>query len=220
MIITVANIKGGVGKSCTAQNIAVGLAKREYTVLLVDTDPQRTTHDWSVMRQGGRDVKPTYDIKVIFMSAADEKVNIGKELLKFEAEYDVVVVDSGGHDSVAMRYALGVCTHALIPFRPKRRDLNVIYDVSALLKQAANNNKDMKPFALITQCPTLPSQYARILEAKEVCAAEGIPPLNSIIFTRNAYDDSEENGLTVYESGLDEKAIMEVDMVIDELLTK
>ena len=46
MIILVGGEKGGAGKSCLAQNLAVYLQTKNRDVLLLDADPQGTTTDW------------------------------------------------------------------------------------------------------------------------------------------------------------------------------
>jgi chromosome partitioning protein len=210
MILLVGGEKGGSGKSCLAQNIAVYLQRKNKDVLLLDADPQGTTTDWAKEREENDEL--------MNLSCVQASGNIRQTLKDIAKRYQVVVVDAGGQDSEALRSAMTVATHMLLPFRPKRRDLKTLVNVSQLVKLAKAVNPDMKVRAIIAQCPTLPSQVQRILDAKDVCLSFGIEPLSAITCNRNVYDDADENGSSVLEVGVDPKAKEEIESLVAEFL--
>ncbi|MCF6456554.1 AAA family ATPase [Pseudoalteromonas sp. MMG024] len=211
MIILVGGEKGGSGKSCLAQNVAVYLTLQNYTVLIVDCDPQRTSSDWIQ----ARNTNPHLPL----INCVQLYGKIRNDLLSLENHYDYVIVDCGGQDNLALRAAMSVADHTLIPLRPKRRDLKTVPHMEDILTTCKMVNPKLNAGFVITQCPSLPNQASRILEAKEVCSSYGIPVLNSITHSRNIYDDSEENGKSVIEIEPDGKAALEIKAIVDELLT-
>jgi len=209
MILLLGGEKGGSGKSCLAQNLAVWLQARGGDVLLLDADPQGTTADWAAERADQDDLK---SIPVVQAHG-----NIRQTLIDLRSRYRQIVVDAGGADSEALRSAMTVASHMLIPFRPKRRDLKTLPKVENLAKLAVAVNPDLIVRAVITQCPALPSQVQRILDAKDACESFGVRPLGAITTARNIYDDADENGRSVLESGADSRAIEEIEQLAAEL---
>lgn len=209
MILLLGGEKGGSGKSCLAQNLAVWLQARGGDVLLLDADPQGTTADWAAERADQDDLKA--------IPVVQAHGNIRQTLLDLRSRYRQIVVDAGGADSEALRSAMTVATHMLIPFRPKRRDLKTLPKVENLARLAVAVNPHLVVRAVITQAPALPSQVQRILDAKEACASFGVSPLEAITTARNIYDDADENGRSVLESGADSRAIEEIEMLACEL---
>src|SRR5690554_6559431 len=132
MIICVGGQKGGSGKSCLAQNLSVALAELGRKVLLIDTDPQRTSSDWADQR---KDSAAKNQIKHQAMSG-----NITDTALTLaESGFDLVI-DCGGRDTVELRSAMAICDLFLIPTRPKRRDLKTLGHVSELVEEIQINN--------------------------------------------------------------------------------
>jgi chromosome partitioning protein len=213
MIILVGGEKGGSGKSCLAQNIAVYLrTEKQASVLMVDCDPQRTTSDWIQERSSNKEL-PNINCVQLYGK-------IRNELLSLRNHYDYVIIDCGGQDNLALRSSMAVADHILIPLRPKRRDLKTVPHMEDILSTCRMVNPGMNAAFVITQCPSLPSLASRILDAKEVCRSFEMPVLNSVTFSRNIYDDSEESGKSVMESEPDGKAAIEIRSIIEELLAR
>ncbi len=159
MIILVGGEKGGAGKSCLAQNLAVYLQQSQRDVLLLDADPQGTTTDWVKERDENDELNNIPSVQA--------SGNIRSVLKDLDKRYQDIIIDAGGQDSEALRSAMTIATHMLLPFRPKRRDLKTLDHMEQVLKLAKTVNPNLKARAIITQCPTLPSQVQRILDAKE-----------------------------------------------------
>ncbi|MBT1444891.1 AAA family ATPase [Shewanella sp. JM162201] len=211
MIILVGGEKGGSGKSCLAQNIAVFLTKEcGGSVIMVDCDPQRTTSDWIQARNNNP--------KLPAINCVQLYGKIRNDLLSLEQHYDYVIVDCGGQDNLALRATMSVASHILMPLRPKRRDLKTVSHMDDVVATCMMINPKMRATFVITQCPTLPSQANRILEAKEVCRTYDINVLEAITYSRNIYDDSEESGLSVIEIEPEGKAADEIRAIACEML--
>lgn len=211
MMILVGGEKGGSGKSCLAQNLAVYFARYQKSiVLMVDCDPQRTTSDWIQARNS--------DPSLPAINCIQLYGKIRNDLLSLNQHYDHVIVDCGGQDNLALRAAMSVADHVIIPLRPKRRDLKTVPHMEDMLSTCKMVNPKMLASFVITQCPSLPNQASRILEAKEVCGSFGINVLQSVTFNRNIYDDSEEQGSSVLEIDPEGKAALEMIAIAEELL--
>ncbi len=176
----------------------------------LDSDPQGTTTDWAKEREEND--------ALVAISCVHASGNIRQTLLDLTERYEVIVIDAGGHDSEALRSAMTVATHILLPFRPKRRDLKTLSNVEQLLKLAYSVNPDLIARAIITQCPPLPSQRQRIDDAREACASFEIEPLEAITVHRNSYDDADEGGYSVLELSNDPKAKEEIEALAYEFL--
>ncbi len=213
MIILIGGEKGGSGKSCLAQNLAVYLATEcQLSVMLVDCDPQRTTSNWIQARNDNPSLKKINCVQM-FGKIRDDLISLGNH-------YEAVVIDCGGQDTVALRASLSVANFALLPLRPKRRDLQTVPHVDDLLNNGMMFNPNLDAAFVLTQCPSLPNQAYRILEAKEVCQTWGHRVLDAFTYQRNIYDDSEESGCSVLEYEPQSKAAHELRQIFNQLLNQ
>lgn len=115
-LICVANQKGGCGKTTTAMNLAGGLTKARYRVLVVDADPQASATMWSLARGQG-----SLPFDVVTARTIGGKY---RELAASE-DYDVILVDCPpGIVEGGPRDALKFADAVLVPLRPSTLDFS------------------------------------------------------------------------------------------------
>src|SRR3954470_14768643 len=101
-ILVVGGIKGGIGKSTLAANLAVLAARAGPDVLLIDADPQETTATWAAARadQPG-ELAPVTTVTIIGKQIRDE-------LKRLTGKYQTILIDAGARDTTTQRAALSV----------------------------------------------------------------------------------------------------------------
>jgi chromosome partitioning protein len=125
VVIAIANMKGGVGKTTTAMHLAAGLARRGRT-LLVDADPQGSALGWA---EAAGDLSFT----VVALPVND----IPKRLEGLAGDYEYVVIDTppGEGDRRIVRSALICADLAILPVAPTGLDLTRILPTLDLMAE-------------------------------------------------------------------------------------
>ena len=211
MIILVGGEKGGSGKSCIAQNLAAFLAiDKIATVLLVDCDTQGTTADWIKLRNN--------NINALPIDCVQLNGKIRNQLLGYNSQYQYVIVDCGAQDLLALRSTLSTADIALLPMRPKRRDLKTLNHLDELVNSCKMVNQQLSAHIVFTQCPSQPNQQSRVNDAKKTASLYDVPIAHTVLHERHIYDDSEEAGLSVIESEPKGKAAHELRSLFESIV--
>lgn len=125
-VVTLAQQKGGSGKTTVAANLAVALAGRGLTVALIDTDPQGSLGRWFLARRG----RPG-GAGLEFSTASAWGVSFECEKLRRVA--DVVIVDTPPKVDADLRPALREADLVLVPVAGSRLDLWAVDGVMDLI---------------------------------------------------------------------------------------
>lgn len=199
-VITIAQQKGGAGKSTLAAHLSVAFAKLGNNVALIDTDPQKTiTHWYELRHQLGAEKK--YPIEC----AISTGWKVGNEIARF-SQADIIIIDSPPHMETETKAAIRTADLVLIPCQPSPNDL---WSTDATLQIL---HKEDKPMALVlNRCP----YQSKLLKQIEEYFPEDITKF--FIGNRVAFASSMLRGLTSIEIEPNSTATYEVMQIAENL---
>ena len=164
-IITVANRKGGVGKSTVAVNVASALAIAGYRVLVMDNDSQASAtatlidelpqgsltmaHVFIGQAQLPDVIRPTTRDGVMLAPASKELTHaqlaivsktgretiVRRALRSVAGQFDLVIIDTAPEQQLATVNSLVAATHVLMPFTPDPKALEGLQTTAEALAE-------------------------------------------------------------------------------------
>ncbi len=201
-VITVAQQKGGTGKTTLAANIAAALAPSRRVALL-DSDPQRSLARWHALRQAR--AAPANVIAFSDVSGW----RISSELDRLKRGHDIIVIDSPPHIDTDARVAIRAADLVLVPVQPSPPDL---WAAEGTLKLAAAEHR--VSWIVLNRVP--PS--SRLRESVEAdMSARGLPVLHAVLGNRTGYALAFAEGLGITEAAPRSAAAGELAALIAEL---
>lgn len=161
-VLTIAQQKGGSGKTTLAVNLAVQFVKQGQRVALLDTDPQGSLGRWFMTRRE----RGVQDMDFSTASAW----GVGYEVEKLKKTNDIVIIDTPPKIDSDLRPALREATLILIPVSSSHVDL---WATDGVLDLASRVNKPATIILNRTKAGT------RLAEEVAVAAAALCPDITT-----------------------------------------
>src|ERR1700760_4451664 len=200
IVITVAQQKGGTGKTTLAANLAAAMAPSRKVALL-DIDPQHSLTRWHALR-------PKTAAGLTFSDVSGWRGT--GELDRLKAGHDVVVIDSPPQIDTDARRAIRGASIVLVPVQPSPPD---IWAAEGTLKLAANERRSA--VMVLNRVPAA-GKLRHTMAAN--LQHDGKPLLAATIGNRTGFATAFAEGLAVTETAPRSIAANELRALLTELL--
>lgn len=203
IVITVAQQKGGAGKTMLAANLAAALAET-YRVALLDIDPQRSLTRWHALRTARKIPPAAIDLSGI------SGWRLPAELDRLKRTHDFVLIDSPPHIDIDAKLAVRGADLVLVPLQPSPPDL---WAAEGTLKLAA---EERRPARLVLNRAPAASRLRAQVEAE--IAERGLRLLSATLGNRAGFANAFAGGLGITEASPRSLAATELRALLEEIL--
>jgi chromosome partitioning protein len=203
IVLTVAQQKGGAGKTTLAANLAVAL-RGMHRVALLDVDPQRSLARWHALRTAR--LKDAADLT--FAEVSGWRLPAALDRLK--RDHDILLVDSPPQIEADARTAVRAADLVLVPIQPSAPDL---WAAEGTLRLASDNRR---PARLVLN--RVPGGARALDRVAPLLAEQRVPALTQHLGNRIAFAHAFAEGSGVTETQPRSVASAEIRALADAIL--
>lgn len=183
-VITVAQQKGGSGKTTIAANLAVAMLRAGKSVALLDTDPQGSLGRWFMMRGPGSD-------DALTLSTASAW-GVSYECDKLRDSHDFVLIDTPPKVDADLRPALRASDLVVVPVAASQVD---VWATESVIDLARREDCDVRIVLNRAKAGTRVMQ-----EVTTAIKTLGVDCFETVLGHRVAYAESFGQGKAVLEA--------------------
>jgi chromosome partitioning protein len=206
-VLTVAQQKGGAGKTTVAAQLGIAWAGRGLRVALVDIDPQASLAVWHRVREDRLGAGRT---GLTFSALTGWRATT--EVERLALSHDLVIVDSPPHAETEARIAVRAATLVLVPVQPSPFDLWATQPTLDLAR------RERRPALLVLN--RVPSRTRLTEEMLEKLRELDAEVAEASLGSRVGFASSLAAGLGVSEAAASSPAAREIEALASEILAR
>jgi len=206
-VITIAQQKGGTGKTTIAVNLALTFIKiHNFKVAIIDTDPQGSLGKWYMVRNDKGYSNKNLTFKTASLWGAQYESKILKET------NDIVIIDTPPKIESDARPAIEAADLVLIPLAPSHVDFWATEAIIDIAKKAKRK--------ILTQINRANHRSKLIQDTYEYIKSIEVLSTNTLLGHRQIFVSSMGEGRTVVEKQRKGKAIDEIKGITNKIISE